>query len=140
MTSKTIQHWLVFNWKTGKSRTRQSEPGELGTHELATRLNLEVEIPEVEVPELAAKIDVPQPVVQTAVIESLDGESLPDHADEAAELVDRHRDRLYDGGLSPEERSNLYDELTGKLMIEYDGYVDPEDARETIKRLIGDQI
>lgn len=68
MTDKTIEAYLVVDWKQGSTRTRATEPlaTELGTNELVTPISLDVIVPEVEVEELTARIEVPEPrVVET---------------------------------------------------------------------------
>lgn len=135
MQDKHIENWLVIDWKSGATRTRKSEPTDLGTYEIATRLSIDVEVPDVEVPDLAARVEVPQPHVQTAVLESVDEEDLPDHADVAAEIVDDHRDELERNSELPDHHDRLVDELTTKTLIAYDGYADPEDVRATVTQL-----
>lgn len=135
MQSKQIENWLVINWRSGSTRTRKSEPDDLGTYEIATRLSVDVEIPDVEAPELAARVQVPQPRVQTAVLESIDEEDLPDHADVAAEIVEEHADEIERTPPGDDLLDRLVDELTTKTLIAYDGYADPEEVQATVKRI-----
>lgn len=91
---ETIKNWLIINWKQGSTRTRKSkpEPSSLGTHELATSLTLNVTIPEVDVPELVADVDVPQPRVEASELSDLEVEDSPDWMDVADAVVDDNPD------------------------------------------------
>lgn len=62
MPEKTIDGWLVVDWKQGTHRTRQSKPkqSELGSTELLAELSVHVTVPEVDIPTLAVEIDVPE--------------------------------------------------------------------------------
>jgi len=89
---ETIQNWLVINWREGTTRTRKSkpDPSSLSTHELTTSLTLNVKIPEVNVPELVADVEVPQPRVEASELSDLEAEDSPDWMDVADEIVDDH--------------------------------------------------
>ncbi|GAB7011755.1 hypothetical protein JCM18549_00260 [Halolamina salina] len=89
---ETIENWLVINWREGTTRTRKSKPdaAKLGTHELATSLTLNVTIPDVDVPELVADVEVPQPRVEASELSDLETEDSPDWMDVADEIVDEH--------------------------------------------------
>lgn len=128
MRKKTIDGWLVFNWKEGSHRTRKSEPDELGTYELATELEIDVEIPEVDVPSFAAKVEVPQPRVQTAVLESLDDDAFPEWSDVCEQKLEENVDRIGRAdGLDEVDR--IVDELTTQVLLELDGLAQPEKVR-----------
>ena len=123
--TKTVENWLIINWDTGSTRTRKSPADDLGTHELQTRLTIDVEIPDVDVPELAARIDVPQPHVQAAVLESLDDEQIPDWGDTAADVLDEHADTIRAADPRTDRWSEVVDLLTARVLMRYDGYVEP---------------
>jgi len=91
---ETIKNWLIINWREGNTRTRKSKPdaSSLGTHELATSLTLNVTIPEVDVPELVADVEVPQPRVEASELSDLEAEDSPDWLDVADEVVDENPD------------------------------------------------
>lgn len=96
MTEHTITNWLVIDWKAESTRTRKSKPSQtdLGTNELATKLTLDVEIPEVEVDELRAKVKVPKPRVEKTALEDIDDENAPGWVDVADEVVDDYLESL----------------------------------------------
>lgn len=95
MPEHQIQNWLIINWKDPSTRTRKSEPkaSDLGTHELATELTLDVVIPEVDVDSLHARVEVPTPRVEQSEIEGLDAEDAPDWQDVADEAVGQFFER-----------------------------------------------
>lgn len=127
--TKTIEGWLVFNWKDGSHRTRKSPPDSTGTYEIATPLEITVEIPEIDVPELAAKVQVPQPQVQTAVVESIDDEAFPDWSDVAEAELEAHVGAIQQAaGL--EEVDAIVERLTTRVLLAYDGLVEAENVRD----------
>lgn len=132
MTEKTIEGFLVFNWKDGSHRTRKSPPESTGTYEIATPFELEVEIPEIEVPEIAAKVQVPQPIVQTAVVESIDEEDFPEWSDHADKQLAAYEGAIVSAeGLA--EVDELVERLTTKTLLEYEGMVDAENVRRYLE-------
>ena len=131
---KTITGWLVIDWKTGSHRTRKSKPDSLGTNELLAKLSVDVEIPEVDVPELALKIDVPEPQVHAATIEALDEDELPDWTDTAAEVLQNHEDELRAAEDRP-ARQDIVDQLTTRTLVNASTRPAPDQVRQYIRRL-----
>lgn len=135
--TKTITSWLVIDWKSENSRTRKSKPSasELGTNELLAELNVEVEIPDVEVPTLALEIDVPEPQVHAATMEALDEEELPDWTDTAVEVVDERVDDVAEAMDDPDPIS-VADQLTTQVLIDAQGRPDPEHVRDYLIEVV----
>nr|WP_181966802.1 hypothetical protein [Halobacterium salinarum] len=125
MTEKTISGWIVVDWRKGKHRTRQSKPkrSELGSNELLAKLSIDVHVPEIEVPELAVEIDVPEPHVRAATLEALDEEQLPGWADVANELIPS---TIPD---DPEEFQNEVNRVTVRTLTEASTRPEPESVR-----------
>lgn len=136
-SSKPYNGWLVYNWRKGKARTRKSKPSssELGSYELLCELSIDAEIPEIDTPELAAKIDVPRPMVESAVLESIDGEALPEWADVADELVAEHIDTIESTG-SHDDLESIVDRLTTRVLVQVDGYVDVEQVHDHLSEVV----
>jgi len=132
MREKTIKGWIVIDWKEGTHRTRKSKPGSLGTNELLAKLSIDVEIPDVDVPELALQIDVPEPQVHAATLEALDDEELPDWTDTANEIVSDHADQFR--SVDRTDMRGLVDQLTTQVLVEVNTRPDPERVREYIRR------
>jgi hypothetical protein len=128
MTEKTISGWIVVDWRKGKHRTRQSKPkaSELGSNELLAKLSIDVHVPEVEVPELAVEIDVPEPHVRAATLEALDEEQLPGWADVANELIPS---TIPD---DPEAFENEVNRVTVRTLTEANTRPDPDAVREYV--------
>jgi len=125
MTEKTISGWIVVDWRKGKHRTRQSKPkaSELGSNELLAKLAIDVHVPEVEVPELAVEIDVPEPHVRAATLEALDEEQLPGWTDVANELIPS---TIPD---APGEIEDEVNRITVRTLTEASTRPDPEAVR-----------
>lgn len=89
MPDKKITGWLVVDWKNETHRTRKSKPKatDLGANEVLAELNVEVHVPEVEVPTLGVTVDVPEPQAYGAELSALDAEDRPDWSDTADELL-----------------------------------------------------
>jgi len=134
--SKTISGWLVVDWKTGKTRTRKSKPSasELGTNELVAKLNVDVTVPEVDVPTLAVEIDVPEPQVYAATLEALDDEDLPDWSNVANRMVDDNRVAFQQAGNATDFEESVY-ETTARVLVEANGRPDPSNVRDYVDRM-----
>lgn len=135
MTEKTIDGWLVVDWRQGTHRTRQSKPspGELGTNELIAELSIDVTVPEVDVPTLALEIDVPEPQVFAATLEALDDEELPEWSTVANEKVEGNRVAFEHADNAPEWKSAV-DETSMDVLREAPGRPDAENVREYVDR------
>ena len=127
-----IENWLIINWKAGSTRTRKSRPSasDLGTHELSTRLALDIIIPEVEVPELTATVEVPQPRVEAAAMDDVDADDVPDWQDVADEVLDE----------SPGARPDDDDYLTLEVLRRTPDNPDVDDVRRYISRGIREEV
>lgn len=133
-TDKTIGGWLVVDWRKGQHRTRKSKPkaSELGKNELLARLKINVTIPEVEVSTLAVDIDVPEPHVQSAILEALSDEELPDWTDVVAEQVEAF------GGVdaAKTEWPNSRDIITGRSLVEMNVRPDPQKVQDYVDAVL----
>jgi len=133
-TRKNVTNWLIINWKEGTTRTRKSKPDQskLGTHELATRLDLDVVIPKVDVPDLAAKVEVPAPIVQTAALEDIDEEDLPDWKAAANDVVSERAD----ADDRPDTLGDQLDSMVVETLQRAPGRPDVEEVRNYLDRTI----
>jgi len=141
---ETIENWLILNWKEGTTRTRKSEPDQrkLGTHEIATRLRIDVHIPEVDIPELAARVEVPGPQVATAVLDDVDEDDLPDWTDTAADVVSEKREAFLDVEDSDRGReawNALVNEVALDVLKDAPGRPDVDSVRKVVDHM-GEQV
>lgn len=134
--TKQIDGWLVVDWKKGKHRTRKSKPsaGDLGTNEVLAKLSVEVEVPEVDVPTLSVKVDVPEPQVFAATLEALDDEDLPDWSDTAIDVVEDHRDAIADAKSQSDYR-DLVDTLTTRVLMQVNTRPSPKEVRKFVDHI-----
>lgn len=137
MPDKTIQGWLIVDWKAGTHRTRKSKPDarELGNHELLAKLEVDVHVPEVDVPTLAVEIDVPEPQVYAATMEALDDEDLPDWTDVANEIVDARGVDIAAVDADDPMLEDLVNQLTTETLIELKTRPDPRQVRNYLYRV-----
>lgn len=117
MSDKNITAWLVVDWKSESVKARKTEPhlSELGTNELKAKVDVGVDVPDVDVPTLSLNIDVPEPRVYAATIEALDEEDLPEWADEAIDQVEQRRVAFEEAGNAPEWSTAVNDTVVAVL-------------------------
>lgn len=127
MTEKTIDGWLVVDWKTGKHKTRQTEPdySDLGKNDLVAKLKINITVPEVEVSTLSVDIDVPKPQVHQAVLEALDESDLPGWTDAVADVVGE-----YDLEDDTIPTGQLADAITTQALMRISTRPDPATVRD----------
>lgn len=130
MADKKVTGWLIVDWKKGSHRTRKSKPKatELGNHELLAKLSIDVNVPEIEVPELAVSIDVPEPHVHAATLEALDEEQLPGWTDIANELIPS------DPPVDFEAYQNELNRIALRTLKESSTRPNPSDVREYVDK------
>jgi len=134
MTNKTIQAYLIVDWKQGATRTRTTEPSasELGTNELVTPITLDVIVPEVQVEELSARIEVPEPRVIETDMADRDAQDIPGWQEIADEYLAPLREAHDPGAEWLDER----DAILVEVLQEAPGRPDIEDVSEYCERQI----
>lgn len=132
--TKTIDGWLVVDWRRGSHKTRKSKPSqsELGSNELLAKLEIEVNVPDVDTATLAVEIDVPEPQVFSATMEALSDEDLPDWTDAANDVIEQHESQLRAASGSPDELGDLVDTMTTRTLLEVNTRPKPERVREYV--------
>jgi hypothetical protein len=139
MADKTIDGWLVIDWRDETHRTRKSKPkaSELGANELLAELSIDVTIPEVETPTLPLEVEVPEPQVQAAELDGLDGEQLPDWTAVADErLAERNGD--LDDTEEAHEITAIVKEIVAETMLDAPGRPNPEKVEEYVHQAVVD--
>lgn len=133
MTEKTIEAYLIVDWRKGNVRARKTEPAlsDLGTNELKADVEIDVHVPDVDVPTLSLEIDVPEPRIYAATIEALDDEDLPEWAELAIEKVEMNSGRFLDADEN-HEWAEAVDVTAMQVMTEAPGRPDPERVREFV--------
>lgn len=139
MPDKNITAWLVVDWKSESVKARKTEPhlSELGTNELKAKVEVGVDVPDVDVPTLSLNIDVPEPRVYAATIEALDEEDLPEWADEAVDQVDQRRVAFEQAGNAPEWSTAVNDAVVAVLQ-QAPGRPDVDRVKEFVDRTARD--
>lgn len=118
---KTIEGFLRVDWKKEKVTARQTEPSvsELGNNELLAKYRFTVNIPDVDVPTLAAEIDVPEPMVYSATLEALEDREMPEYAQIADTVIADRVDDIRDAG--DDELENVIAGITVQTLRETRG-------------------
>lgn len=138
MSDKTIKAYAIIDWRKENVRTRQTKPSisELGNNELLAELKFPVTIPDVDVPTLAADIEVPEPMVHSATLEALEDRDMPDWATTADEVISNNLDLLRDAedGEVPE----VTDRVVLMTLRNARGRPKIESVEEYVKRTIAE--
>lgn len=137
-TTKTITGYAVVDWKKGKVRSRKTKPkrSELGNNELLAKLKFDVHVPDVDVPTLAAEIEVPEPMVYSATLEALEDREMPEYAQTADSVITEHVDELQDA--SHDEIEQLVDSIVVKTLRETRGRPRIELVEEYVVEVVGE--
>ena len=110
-------------------RARKTKPkrSDLGTNEMLVRGEVNVHQPEIEIPEVATDLNVPESRVRRALADGLDEADIPDWFDTVDEVIEDHPDLLENGEV---------DALLGKVILADPGSPDPEEVRNELKQRV----
>lgn len=133
MTDKTITAWLIVDWRTGDVKARKTKPGasELKTNELRSKVEVDVSVPDVDIPTLSLEIDVPEPRIYAATIDALSDDELPEWADVAIDKVEGNRVAFEQAGNAPEWKEAV-DTTAMDTLRDAPGRPDVEAVREFV--------
>ena len=128
MDKKQIHNYLVIDWKNESTRTRQTEPraSDLGANEVMTEVTIDVVIPDVQVDELTARVEVPQPRVEATELDDLDADGVVDWQDVADEVLEDFADVF---GWSREEWAGEEDQYILRIMEGAPGRPEVDEVR-----------
>lgn len=136
--TKTITAWLIIDWRDGGHRTRKSRPkqSDLGTNELMTKVNVEINVPDIDVPTLSAKIDVPEPRVHAATLDALADEDLPEWTETADAQIEADDVAIRQAGDGDLRR--IQESIVARTLIEAPGRPDPELVGDYVERIVAE--
>lgn len=136
--TKRITGYLVVDWRKESLRARKTEPtqSELGSNELVGDLDVTVTLPEIDVPTASAEFEVPEPMVENAMLEALDERSFTDWEkmaeSEIAERIDAIREAEDD------RVGNLCDGIVVSTLRAARGRPDVADVEEYVTAAVGE--
>lgn len=135
---KTITGWLVVDWRSGNHRTRKSKPSasDLGSNELLAKLEVNVTVPEVDVPTLAVDIDAPEPQVFAATMEALSEDELPDWTDVVSEVVHEAGSEIEAAADDPEALQRVVEQLTARTLVRVNSRPKPEQVQDYVAEVV----
>jgi len=133
---KTITAWLIIDWRNGSHRTRKSRPDhkQLGTNELLTKVEIDVTVPDIDVPTLSAKIDVPEPRVHAATMDALSDDDLPEWTETANDEIDADDAAIRQA--DDNELLRIQESITARTLMNAPGRPDPD----LVSGYVGDLI
>lgn len=136
-TEKELSAYLIVNWKDETLKSRKTEPDDtnLSPYEIAIPASVTVVVPEVEIPEIAARVEVPRPNVESGLLEDAAWEGDPDAWKEVA-------DDLLDGAFKREGEVNddTVMQLVGRTLTTADVPADPTRVKHYLRREIRDRV
>lgn len=74
--SKKVEIYVVYNWKEDEPKIRKTEPSstDVGPYDIVTKINLNLDLPDRNMPEITANLNIPESQVQKAVGEHFEVE------------------------------------------------------------------
>jgi len=76
--TKTFDAYVYINWKDENLRLRKTKQNDPSPYEIVTELSIDVEVPEVNIPEISKTIQVSETKVKEAVQEIVDFDKFED--------------------------------------------------------------
>ena len=64
---KEFEGHLIIDWREGRMRHRKTEPDSVAPHEVVIPVSVDVVVPDVEVPEIHASVEVPPAKVERTI-------------------------------------------------------------------------
>lgn len=131
-----IEGFLVVDWRDEQIRARKTEPkqSDLGTNELVSDLKVVVEIPEIDVPSASIEFEVPEPMVENAVLEALDERSFTDWERMAESQIAERMDEIREA--DDQQLGNLRDGIVVSTLREARGRPDVADVARYVKEAV----
>lgn len=130
---KVLNGYLIANWKAEDLKIRKTKPdaGSQRPHEFSIPVAIEIIVPDVEIPELGATVEVPRPSVE-ANLRSEDAE----HADPEGwqAVADEFVEEKVQDGETVSYR-DVY-EVVGRVLTEVETYPDAADVENYVHETI----
>lgn len=89
MATKKLNYYLVVNWQKERISARKTKKDNLGPYELQIEADLEIDIPDVDVPVISEQLEVPQPTVNRIAQEAIFEEEFPDWYETVEDCIAR---------------------------------------------------
>lgn len=129
MTEKVISGYLVIHWKDESLKVRKTKPSDLSPYQIALDVNLTIEVPEVDTPEIAERLVIPQPTVEGLVQEQV----TDIQREEWMQEVDMAIQSYQDAGEWPPQTTTDLKSILGEVLLEVSGAPDPEEVLEYLE-------
>ena len=139
MTTKELTCYLVVDWRDEDLKVRKTKPSKTSPYEIAVPLDLEIEVPDVDVQTLSAKLQVPQAHLHRIVQGEVHEEDLTEWQAVAEEQVVADQaalQRAWENG----EEEKVRDRLLGIVMRESPGVPDPEAVSDYLELRIKELV
>lgn len=136
MPTKEYSGFLVVDWRDDDLRFRKTRPGagDRGPTEYPIEVSVEVEVPEFDIPELAADMKVPEPQVREAVAaEAFEAGETPEWHAAAEQALDHFADEAHAVDPAETEFDDLVSKAVGYVLRRCEGYPPVEQVEERIE-------
>ena len=134
---KTYTGWLIINWRDDDVRFRKTKPSksDRSPAEYPVKVSVEATVPDVDIPEIAAELNVPTPQVREVVYSDLLNGDQPDGPpwhDDVDAALDDHSGLVEQYETGDMERDTLVDTVVGATLRRVDGYPDTADVEQRV--------
>lgn len=145
MTRKTYTGYLIVNYRDDELRFRKTKPskGERSPSEYPVKVEVAAEVPDFDIPTLAAEFSVPEAQIKRAAHDDLIAEgAVPEYEELAAEAVERHDDLVAKASGNPQgvEFDDAVSVLVGYILRRAEGYPDPAAVEEHVERRLHERV
>lgn len=138
--TRTYDGYLLVDWRDDDLRFRKTKPtkSERKPTEYPVEVSVEVEVPEYDVPTLAAELSVPEAQVKRAAHDDLlDAGAVPEWHGALDDALDHFGDEARRTSPQNVEFDDLVSKVVGYVMRKAEGYPDAEavetEAREALR-------
>ena len=131
--TKHMKAWLVIHWQQENLKIRKTKPTDLSPYQIPVKVDLEIEVPEVEIPELSAKLEVKQAQIHRILQSEVTDEYLLEWQEEVEEIL---YDPLEQEGPVTVAQQRAW---VGQVVLAAAGVPDPEKVLEYIRSRLDEE-
>lgn len=115
--TKTFSSFIYINWKDEDMRMRKTKQNSPSPYEVVTKVSIDVEIPDFDIPEISKTIEVPEVEIKEAVSEMVEFEELTQDMPEPRKVL------LHEKEYIVENFNDLEEDLEGDVGEEFVNWI-----------------
>lgn len=141
MPTKTYQAYLIIDYRDDEIRLRKTQPSksERAPTEYPVKVEVTVDVPEMEVPVIEAEYNVPEPKVREAIEEDFLSSEFDEEYDDVIQSVVEDNIDLITAIPQPDNTvhyETVVDALAPQVTTRAEGYPDPDDIKPKLRTRI----